>query len=486
MNPSMEDETRITRYLLGECDAQEEAFIRGELEHDPVAAAEARKVEMAIRALREGAVVPDFKLTPAQRRSILQPAAPARVLLTSSATRPLPAKKSSVLLDTLYHLGRVAAVIALAVGAFLLGQKVQRPASSGTSELAQSKGSSNEHAAIQPVQEAETSTLMHEPKAAVSSPVTADAKPDPEPAKAKVQPSPAPVDQPQEATFTATPAPAPKEKVSGAKPAASPPAVRSFTVSPKSYAFANASREPKSEFVLHPGEIRPAPPKTKQPVFAKPLDPGQKPKPAATPPKLAKPPIYVHSWRSDVAACPWNPGHRLMRVVIQVPANQPAAESKDFSYPLQVEFDPHHVRDYRLLCERHIEAPDLDRAGTHILWYEFSPNGAPAKFASVSDKPVATLSLPGVRFTTQTVGPFDESRLIVEDPGLPWGKVRDDFAYESAVVGFGLLLRSAGQTGSLNHDLVLKLAREARGESPHAERDRFIKLVEDAQKAAGL
>jgi Ca-activated chloride channel family protein len=58
--------------------------------------------------------------------------------------------------------------------------------------------------------------------------------------------------------------------------------------------------------------------------------------------------------------------------------------------------------------------------------------------------------------------------------------------FESAVVGFGLLLRGAEQTGELNHDLVLSLAKQAKGADTAGERARFIRLVQDAQKAAGL
>jgi hypothetical protein len=58
--------------------------------------------------------------------------------------------------------------------------------------------------------------------------------------------------------------------------------------------------------------------------------------------------------------------------------------------------------------------------------------------------------------------------------------------FESAVVGFGLLLRGEEQKGALNHDLVLDLAKQGRGADATGEHGRFIRLVQDAQKAAGL
>jgi hypothetical protein len=47
-----------------------------------------------------------------------------------------------------------------------------------------------------------------------------------------------------------------------------------------------------------------------------------------------------------------------------------------------------------------------------------------------------------------------------------------------------MLMRGTQQIGSLDHELVLTLANRAKAESP--ERTRFIKLVQDVQKAAGL
>jgi hypothetical protein len=47
-----------------------------------------------------------------------------------------------------------------------------------------------------------------------------------------------------------------------------------------------------------------------------------------------------------------------------------------------------------------------------------------------------------------------------------------------------MLMRGAGHLGSLNNELVLSLATRAKAEAP--ERARFIKLVQDAQRADGL
>jgi hypothetical protein len=70
------------------------------------------------------------------------------------------------------------------------------------------------------------------------------------------------------------------------------------------------------------------------------------------------------------------------------------------------------------------------------------------------------------------------------DRGTGWANARDDFLFESAIMGFGLLLKGEKDSGVLDHALVLDLALRAGAED--GERAKFAKLVKDAQKAAGL
>ena len=134
-----------------------------------------------------------------------------------------------------------------------------------------------------------------------------------------------------------------------------------------------------------------------------------------------------------------------------------------------------------MLCERHQSARELRTAGTHVVWYEFLPNGA----ADAShERQIASVSLPNVKFTSQIVGPFNGSRLRVIDRGYKLENARDDFLFEASVVGFGLLMRGAEQTGNLDHQMVLALAQKSAGKA--AERTRFVRLVQDARRIAGL
>jgi len=97
---------------------------------------------------------------------------------------------------------------------------------------------------------------------------------------------------------------------------------------------------------------------------------------------------------------------------------------------------------------------------------------------------IGHVTVPNARFTTATTAPFDASSLLIVDRGAGWASARDDFLFESAIMGFGLLLKGEKNSGVLDHALVLDLALRAGAED--GERAKFAKLVKDAQKAAGL
>jgi hypothetical protein len=84
------------------------------------------------------------------------------------------------------------------------------------------------------------------------------------------------------------------------------------------------------------------------------------------------------------------------------------------------------------------------------------------------------------------VGPFDGSKLNVQDRGITWQAAREDFVFESAVVGLGMLLRGDHQSPGLDHRLVLTLAEKSKGSDASGERGRFIRQVNEVRRAAGL
>lgn len=154
------------------------------------------------------------------------------------------------------------------------------------------------------------------------------------------------------------------------------------------------------------------------------------------------------------------------------------------SYPLSVNFDRRHVREFRRLCERHLPAAELRSAGIQTVWYEFQPVGLES--IQPAGRPIATVTLDKGRFTTQSVGPFDGSKLNVLDRGTSWLAAREEYLFETAVVGLGVLLRGDHQSPGLNHQIIQTVAEKSKGSDTSGERARFLKKLVEVRLAAGL
>ena len=461
MNP--QDNPHFTAYTLGELNAAQAREIHASLRENSAAAHELEQIEAVTDALRHGAPIPNARLTPDQRHAVLHPSNLPR-FVQPMMPRPAPLKKPAFVWNTFGRVLKAAAVITLTGGAFLLGWQMHQPTESTL---------------------ATTTPPAPEPVKPLSKPVEIVKAPQAPAPKPEVILVKAPEAAPKVEKAPLVVAEAPKAaavivaKVAETpKPAPQPALTLGFSMPRSLAAFDNTSKEASSRYTLHPALVRPAPAKNAGESFASPVNAkaGEKPVKATE--------LLIHSWQAEVATCPWNASHRLLRFVIQLPANQTAVTSTtEAAFPMQVAFDPLAVKQFRLLGERHLPAPELDKAGTHVVWYEFEPNGK-SDLKTPATRQIATVTVANTRFTQKTVGPFDDSKLQVLDRGFTLDNARDDFLFESAVVGFGMLMRGTSQIGSLNHELVLSLATRAKAESP--ERTRFIKLVQDVQKAAGL
>jgi hypothetical protein len=476
MSQPAHDLPELSAYALGELDAAEAARVHRLIQDSPVAASELEQIEAVTDALRHGAPVPQARLTPAQRHHILRPASLPR-RLGPLQPRPLPARRPARLLPWLAGLARAAAVLTVAGAAYYAGRHLPLPTAGDS--LAEAPTVPSPRVEARPTLEVVPAPPAPEPRPEIAVVLPAPAAPEPTiPAPAVETPAVAAAAPAAPAVVARAPAVAVGESPTAASRPAAPPSAQTRLAA--DFAFINASRTPQDQFTLRPVDIRPAPPKPAPgTTFASPA-PRSAPAPAKESTKTRTPELYIHSWKAEIASCPWNPAHRLLRVVIQLPADQPAA-TRPFTYPLQVSFDPTNVREYRQLGERHLPAAELRRAGTHSVWYEFEPNGR-----LEGSKTIATVTLPQVRFTTQTVGPFDGSKLLVQDRGLDWRQARTDFVFDSAVVGFGLLLRGAADGSDLNHELVLGLAEQCLESDSSGERRRFVRQVREAQAAAGF
>lgn len=457
MNP--QDNPHFTAYALGELDASQAREFHDTLRAHSSAAHELEQIEAVTDALRHGAPIPNARLTPDQRHAVLHPSHLPR-FVQPMMPRSAPVKKPAVVWNTFGRVLKAAAVITATGGAFLLGWQMHQPVETTVANLAPPVPEP-----VKPQFNAVEAPQAPAPKPEVVVAKVPEAAPKVEKAPVVV------VEAPKPAPVVAKVVEAPKP----AAPVPQPSLSLGFTMPRSLPSFASTTKEAGSRYTLHPALVRPVPAKKAGEAFASPVTAKTNEKPV----KVTE--LLIHSWQAEVASCPWNASHRLLRLVIQLPANQAAVTStNEAAFPMQVSFDPLAVKQFRLLGERHIVAPQLDQAGTHVVWYEFEPNGKP----SPASRQIATLTVPNTHFTQKAVGPFDDSKLQVLDRGFTLENARDDFLFESAVVGFGMLMRGTPQIGSLDHELVLSLASRAKSESP--ERTRFIKLVQDVQKAAGL
>ncbi|MEN3940048.1 YfbK domain-containing protein [Prosthecobacter sp. SYSU 5D2] len=484
MKPSPHENPDLTAYALGELHARQAKDIHALLADCPSATHELEQVEAVTDALRQGAPIPQERLRPEQRHAVLYPAnLPRR--MAPMAPRPSQ-RRPSVLWPVISFGLKAAAVVALTGAAYFIGRSGLGDAGDigGVAAAPSSPAVQSQELSAPPVVERPfTPAPALKPRPMVAAP----ALPLPDPAPKKelaVAAIPLPAEKTEPVLTQNKPKvlevqAAPVPMVAKGRPKNQRPLP--MTTPGRHVEFVNASRHPVDQFALTPAQIRPLPVKVdKNQLLAAPAPLKQAPEPKETPRSNRTPDLYIHSWQADVASCPWNENHRLLRVTIQLPADQPAARTGS-TYPLRVSFDPNNVREYRQLCERHQPAAELRQAGTHVVWYEYQPNGL-----SDTARTVATVTLDKGHFTTQTVGPFDSTRLSIQDRGLTWSSAREDFIFDSAVVGFGLLMRGVPSTPELDHDLVLRLAEKSKGKDATGERARFIKLVREAADAAGL
>ncbi len=98
----------------------------------------------------------------------------------------------------------------------------------------------------------------------------------------------------------------------------------------------------------------------------------------------------------------------------------------------------------------------------------------------------ATLGVMEVVQPKGAVLPASSPPLPLVDRGTDWNEKGEAFVFETAMVGFKLLLQGSENVGSLNHRMVLDLAQQSRGDDSNGERTKFIHAVQQAQKAAGL
>lgn len=465
MKPKDYNHPDITAYVMDELDSAGAARMKGLIACSPEAREEYDGIKRAVTALQAGASIPARALNPRQKETVMAMGQkPGASKIEHFTVRP---QRKSIFNSTVF---RLAAAACLTAGAFLIGhQTAMRP-----SPLALAKKATKQATTVP--------ALQIDP---VMSPTLA---------KKKIVAGVAPNDARQTAADTdVTPVVSPPP-VAISSDATTQELKETSPTAPTDPAFASrlslasfiiAADHPQSSITLQPDLMRPT--KTAATEFAgiilaaPMLGQLQTTTSVTTTPRKTElqPKLVIHSWKTEIASCPWDSTRRLMRFVIQIPVDQSGIDSNDASYRLTVKFDPAQVQGYRLVTEKHMPPGGGSNLATRFAWYEIVPV---RNFSPTRDRPVSL----GMMELAQPVAVKENQSLRLMDRGISWTEAREDFAFETAMIGFNLLLQGADNIGSLNYKLVLELAEQSRGEDRHGERSKFIKTVEEAQNAAGL
>jgi hypothetical protein len=477
------------------------ARVRNWLAQSPEAMAEYKRIQQTVEALQAAPALPKRALHPHQRETVLAmgqtPASTARpknVAPFLGFRRPAGSGTSPA--SVAWRLTKYAAAACLVAGAFMMGQKT---AVRMTPDVASNDDSSNPEtftARVEPMRPAPSLLPATAKVAEAKSPAHAPTAPAPVVAGAKkkpsvsVTPAPAPVtaalvaDVKTPARATAPPkAPVSSPATPVVVAAKAPPAMGTSNSALASlHGFAQASVSPEAELRLQPESIRrlPVPHEFAGVVLASPQALDAKPAPAPRKPE-SQPPLVVHSLRTEVATCPWDSSRRLLRVILQVPVDQPGIQGSDADYKLVAKFDPFHVQGFRLVTEKHLRATGAATQATRFAWYEIIPT---RNFNATADKPVTlgTISVEQPRGTSPQAA--DTKDMV--DRGQVWSDAREDFVFETAMIGWNMLLNGTENISGLNSKLVLELAEQTRGEDARGERSKFINVVKQAQRAVGM
>lgn len=189
----------------------------------------------------------------------------------------------------------------------------------------------------------------------------------------------------------------------------------------------------------------------------------------------------------EVAAAPWNPAHRLVRIGLRAraatgPAGTQAVAVRGTRF--RVEFNPARVASYRLIGYETRPAEsgaddgaDLQTGQRVTALYEI----VPAKGPLAPDGELLTLR---VDYRLPEEGTDRGLDLALRDGGVAFAEASADFKFAAAVAGFGLLLQDSPFKGDASYDDVVVWAEAGLAEAtPRAtgpvgsDRPDFIRLV---------
>jgi Ca-activated chloride channel family protein len=170
---------------------------------------------------------------------------------------------------------------------------------------------------------------------------------------------------------------------------------------------------------------------------------------------------------------------------------------------IQVEFNPARVQSYRLLgyenrllakedfADDRKDAGEIGAGHAVTALYEIVPTGASPvasgedslTYQQVTLRPTANRSPELLTVRLRYKEPTGNSSRLLSVPVVDRDeKGSDDFRFASAVAAFAMVLRNSEYKGAADYNLVLGLARQARGDDEEGYRQEFISMVERARE----
>ena len=172
---------------------------------------------------------------------------------------------------------------------------------------------------------------------------------------------------------------------------------------------------------------------------------------------------------------------------------------------LQLEFNPQHVKAYRLIgYENRLlndedfkddkkDAGEMGMGHTVTALYEIIPASSDEKIPEIDELKYQKQKKEAVKnFTNELVTIKARYKVPDGNQSFPLKQVvpvnatkfenaSDNIRFASAVAGFGMLLRTSEYKGNLSFQDVIRIAKNAKGEDDEGYRSEFIRLVEIAE-----
>ncbi len=171
---------------------------------------------------------------------------------------------------------------------------------------------------------------------------------------------------------------------------------------------------------------------------------------------------------------------------------------------IQLDFNPRYVQSYRLLGyeNRMLEnqdfrddakdAGEIGAGHTVTAFYELIPSGTqaespvqrPSEFVQpklITTSQPDTMLTVNLRYKQPTAEASSEFQVRMSHDAHT-AQATLDFQFASAVVAYGLLLRSSSQVGTLDWDWVIDTAQRNLGDDPAGLRAEFVQLAKTARR----